>query len=98
MPGDIERKLSEQDKALLDGLGRNLGKGSQHLPAGMDRAPTHTPNVKDSEGSGRLRERSLGEDQAKGPKGSLADRLKEHREQQQGRPESAKAQEQGRER
>ena len=44
--GDVERKLSEQDKALAAELGRNIGGNARDVPARMPGAATHTPTTK----------------------------------------------------
>jgi hypothetical protein len=96
MPTEVERKLSEQDKALAAELGRAIAGTVRDLPTTMPGAPTHTPSTRGDGNSQAERYRSLAQDQEKRPAGSLSQRMNEQREKQAARPEPAKSQEQER--
>ncbi len=98
MPTEIERKMSEQDKALAAEYGRALAGTARDVPPGMPGASTHTPNTKEKPDGQAERYRSLPDDQEKNPRGSLGQKMEQQREKQASRPEQGKAQEQGRER
>ncbi len=98
MPTEVERKLSEQDKALAAEYGRAIMGNARDVPPGMPGAPTHTPTTKEKPDGQAERYRSLADDQEKRPAVSLSQRMNEQREKQSARPEQGRTQEQERSR
>jgi hypothetical protein len=98
MSAEIERKLSEQDKAIAAELGRNIGATARDVPTRMPGAATHTPVNNEKPDGQAERYRSLSQDREPQSRGTLADRMDQQREKQAARPEQSRTQEQGRER
>jgi hypothetical protein len=98
MAEDIERKLSEQDKALAAELGRRFPESVRHIPDAVQGRPRDSPDNKEKPNGGAERFKSLPDDQEKNPKGTLASQMKEQREKQGGARDQTRTHEQGRER